>query len=420
MRFVVCAALFVTACSSGGGDGKSIDAGRTRRQLPPPTGDVRPLPPFSIDPGGIGGYRLGATPEEIYGVMPEPFPHIAILDIAGVLDASVVRCEGDQLLAGGRPDERVGFLAALSPEIARTESGLAVGARRGEVEAAGPALVDPRIARDPGVIVPSWNPGARFLFDADRVFAILLVGTSDPALPPAGPGPTSPPVPPDAAPTDAGAGAAGCSGALPGTELELRAAAQVTQGPATVLAACLTPEGREALVIAGDTITVIDLDHDRPRRVATVEVRGLSWAAPLRRDADRDDVVAVVEDRSEDELVVSLVALRFEGGKLIKLAEEPVYRVTRVSAQWIGAQLADLRLLLFVEDRADGYQVGGVLVHRSGAAVRDVAPLSPATISRRRRTTPDAPDAPSPPTIDAGPPAEAAPPARDAGHDAGS
>jgi hypothetical protein len=54
MKLALCAAIFVTACSGGDGDSRSIDAGRTRRQLPPPPGDVRPLPPFSIDPGGIG------------------------------------------------------------------------------------------------------------------------------------------------------------------------------------------------------------------------------------------------------------------------------------------------------------------------------------------------------------------------------
>lgn len=416
MRAYGLVALVVAAACSGGSssDPRQVDAGRTRRQLPPPPGTVRQLPPYAIDPGGIGPYRLGATADEIYAAMPERIPRIAILDIANVIDASVVRCDADSLLAGARPEQQISFLAALSAGIARTEGGLAVGAWRDAVEAAEPPLIDPRVARDPRVLVPASNPGARFLFDADRVTAILLVGNGAPGATPPGAPPGPPGPPPDAMPADAGP-ARGCHVGLPAPEAELRAAAQLTQDPARILSACLTPEGREAVVIAGTSITVVEVERDHPRRVAAVELRGLSWASPLRRDGDRDDLIAIAEDRTDDELVVTLVALRLEGGKLVKIAEDPVYRVTRTSAQWIGARLADLDLYVVVEDRPDGYLVGGALVHRAGAGARDVAPLTPATVSRRRRTTSD-PPAPLP--VDAAPPTDAA--RRDAGADAGS
>ena len=266
-------------------------------------------------------------------------PRVAILDVEGVLDASVVRAEEDQLLVGGRPGEPISFMAVLSPGIARTEGGLAVGARRDELAALGPMRSDPRSARDPRIVVPAKLPGASFLLENDRVSAILLqpVAAESPAAP--APQAAAPAVDAGAG-TDAGAGSTGCTGTLPAGVPELLTAAML-KGPAQMLPACLTPGGHEAVVIAGETIAVIDGDHDKLRRVTWIELRGLVWAAPLRTEADRDDLVAVVERRDEDEIVVSVVALRLDGGRLARVADEPAFRLTETKAQWIGARLEE-------------------------------------------------------------------------------
>jgi len=116
------------------------------------------------------------------------------------------------------------------------------------------------------------------------------------------------------------------------------------------------------------------------------ELPGLVWAAPLRGEGDRDDLVAITERRGDDQLVLTLHVFRFEGGKLVRLVEQAAYTLTGSNARWIGARLEELRLLATVEARPDGYEVGGALVHLNGDdRARDVAPLLPVRVERRRR-----------------------------------
>ena len=130
--------------------------------------------------------------------------------------------------------------------------------------------------------------------------------------------------------------------------------------------------------------------------------------------------------REKDELVVSLIALRLEGGRLSRIGDEQAFRLTETSAQWIGARLADLRLLIEVTARPDGFGVGGVLVHTGPTGARDVAPLLPVSVARRRaRATPEgtsaaptdvSPSDASAPRPDAGKPRDAGVDRRDVGH----
>jgi hypothetical protein len=382
-------AVGLAACSGGGGGDSppKLDAGRTRRVIEPPTGKVRPLPPHAIDPGGIGPYRLGVSQAEVLAVIPPP-PRMTTLEVDQVLEAQVVRAEDDAILAGGRRGEPISFVAALAPGIARTETGLGVGARRSELAALGPERGDPRIARDPRIVVPAAMPGVRFLVDNDAVAAILVRAAPEGAA-------------------DAG-GVEGCAAELPASEPDVLGAAGLA-GLTRVLPSCLGGSGREAVVVAGDVIVVVDADGARTRKVAKQELRGLVWAAPVRSEPDRDDLVAITERRDGDELVLALHAFRLDGGRLVPLVEEDVYRLTETKAQWIGARVADLRLLSTVEARSDGYEVGGVLLHlgASGVAVRVAAPLLPRLIPRKRRTGGE----PAPaPVRDAGAPsADAAP-----------
>jgi len=363
--------IVLVGCSSGGGGAPlSYDAGRPRpRVIEPPSGVVRPVPPHAIDPGGVGPYRLGATQAEIFEAL-HSIPRVAILDVERVVDASVVRTEDDTVLVGGTPGERISFIAVLAPNIARTEKGVGVGSMRDDLAALGPDKVDPRVERDPRIVVPSSLPGAQFIVDGERVAAILLRKP------------------------EALGGKPRCAATAPAPDADIRAAVGLED--ARIAAACLTSAGHEAVVSAGTTIAVVDGDGTRARRITSTDIPGLVWAAPLRSSEDRDEIVAITERRERDRLTESLIVLRLEGGRLVRSLEEKVHELTTVNAQWIGAQLDDVRLFLSVQARSDGYEVGGILVHGGVAGIRDVAPLVPRTVPRRRRgpsgagVTPDA------------------------------
>jgi hypothetical protein len=393
-RFALLVAL--AACSGGGDTQPRVsDAGRTRRVIEPPPGQVRPLPPHAIDAGGVGPYRLGVSQSDALAVLPS-IPRIAVLEIEDVLDASVIRTEDDTLLVGGGPGAPISFISALSPGIARTEGGLAVGARRVDLAALGPALDDPRAAHDPSLLTAAAMPGAHFVLYGDRVTAILLQAVAG--------SPTPPP------PRDGGAPVAppsGCARALPAPTGELVAAAGVKPGDAAraaVLPLCATAVGREAMVTLGDTIALVDGDGEHARKLATTEVRGLVWAAPVRNDLDRDDVVAISERRSDQELTITLTVFRTDGGRFTRALEEQAYRLDRASAQVIGARIEDLRLLVTVEARPETFVLGGVLVHAPLTGVRDVAPLLARPVSRHRRAS-----SPQTTPADAAPPRDASP-----------
>jgi hypothetical protein len=123
----------------------------------------------------------------------------------------------------------------------------------------------------------------------------------------------------------------------------------------------------------------------RARRVAATEIRGLRWAAPVEIDRGRDEIVAVAETKNEEVRVYTVVALRLEGGKLVRVAESDVYRLDEQRAAWIGASLDELALRLEIRVDGDELVAGGVLVHEGRNGNRELAPLLPVTIRRRGR-----------------------------------
>jgi hypothetical protein len=364
------------------------DAAPARRVIVPAVGDVRPLPPHAIRADGVGPYRLGAPLDGILAQLPSG-PRVALLDLQGVVDVSVVRAEDDGVLVGG---ESVGgsalYIAVVRPDVARTEAGIGVGSTRRDLEAAmGPRLVDPRVARDPDLAAFASLPGARFVLDGDRVSAVLL-RRRDPV---------------DPAPAAHGNDPAPECGAGPRSEAAL-AAAGVRGGAPRLVPTCLGAGG-EVAVVGDGAVTVVAGDAERTRRIGSLDVRGVQFAAPVRVDG-RDELVVVAERTTETERVIALGLYRLEGGKLVRSAEQDVYRIAATSAGWIGARLGNLDALLEVEGRSDALYVTGALVHRqeAGGAVRDVAPLEVVRIPRRRKPWP-AEAAPNPaPGHDAGPP----------------
>ena len=350
-----------------------FDAGPPpRRVIGAPPRQVRALPPHAIGVEGVGPYKLGVPMSQILSTLPSG-PRMALLQIAGVLDYTVVRDEG--LLVGGERQGAASFIAVVRQEIARTEDGVGVGATVSALEAGvGPALMSPGIARDPSLWVGARLPGARFVVNGGKVTGVLL--TSPAELPSAT---AAPPV----QIVDPAAGVA----APPRCDRTAAAAIDFAGVAAGVrfVPACLG--GADGVGNAGETVVVASrpAQDTRARRVAATEIRGLRWAAPIELDRGRDEIVAVAESRDDDVRVFTVIALRLEGTRLVRVAESEVYRLDEQRAAWIGASLGELSLHLEIKTDGDELVVGGVLAHGGPTGVRELAPLLPVTVRRRGR-----------------------------------
>jgi hypothetical protein len=368
-----------------------------RRVIGAPPRHVRALPPHAIGVEGVGPYKLGVPMSKILSTLPSG-PRMALLQIPGVLDYTVVRDEG--LLVGGERQGEATFIAVVRRDIARTEDGVAVGTAAQALEKSlGPAFVSPTIARDPALWVGTKLRGVRFVMDEGRVIGVLLTRGNGGVAPPAASGTTPATV---ATVADAGAGAG--SAAVGAARCDRSALPHDFTGAAagvTFMPACLS--GADGVGVAGEVVVVAThaAGDARARRIATTEIRGLRWAAPIEIERGRDEIVAVAEKREDDVRVFTVIGLRLEGGKLVRVAESDVYRLDEQRAAWIGATLDELALRLEVHVDGDELIAGGVLVHEGRSGYRELAPLLPVTIRRRgrisepERTHPDAelPDA---------------------------
>jgi hypothetical protein len=329
-----------------------------RRVIEPPRRDVRALPPHAITAGGVGPYKLGVAMERILSALPSG-PRLTVLQIPSVLDVRVGRDDG--LVVGGERQGPASFIAVLREGFARTADGTGVGSTREAVVAAlGPALAAPTVARDPALWTGSKLPGARFVFDGDRVIAVLLAA-------------------------DVVAGGAVATRCGPDTQAGEDAWAGVVPASARFRPACLGQADGYA-VIGEQLVIAASAQADRPaRRIASAQVPGLRWAAALRGDGDRDDLIAVAEQVRDRQRIVSVIALRPDGGKLAPVASVEAYRLTEQGLALIGATIAGVELELEVAADGDLLTVGGVFVHRPAGKVSVVAPLWPVTVRRTRR-----------------------------------
>jgi len=347
-----------------------------RRVIEPSKRDIRALPPHAISATGVGPYKLGMSMSQILATLPSG-PRIALLQIPGVLDYSVVRDEG--LVVGGERQGDASFIAVLKRGLARTPDGIGVGADvPALVKSLGPAESDDSIARDPRLWVGHALPGVRFVLSGGRVTTLAL---------------TTPQLPPSSA-IDVGAVPVPCVRKAPPTD----ALVGIVPIPTSVRGACL--DGADAVVAIGDIVALLSSSDGRMRRIATFAVPGLRWVAPLRLSAVRDELVAVSQRSTDDERVITVTALAVEGGRLIKIGEVEAYQLTDTSLSWIGANLGDVDLYVEITRRAgDDLAVSGLLVNSPGGQPVDVAPLLPVTFRTSHRV-PEIEHAPS--RLDAG------------------
>lgn len=352
MRFAVLAVLGLLVCCKQheNREPPPRETPRPQRALKPPSDPVGSLPPYAIRGDAVGPYKLGEKLSDLLEQLASG-PRIELFEIAGVVHRSVIRAEEDTLLIGGEQASTASFVAVISGDVARTESGVHVGSTRDELLSALGAPVDaPERVRDPRLVVPGNLPGLRAVLDGEHIAALVVAAA--PAAQRSQPACTRPP-----------AGDRGMS-------------------------ACLTPAG-EQILTDGDEIAIRSADGEKAL-VAPFKVPGLMFAAPLRVIGEARDELVVVS-RSEDAAARtwSVVAYRLDGTRLSRTVEPtPVYQLSVANARWIGAELRDVELYLELTGRVDGIDVGGLLVTRSAPKAatkfRDVVVISPASVTRRR------------------------------------
>lgn len=349
MRWLVLAAL-LAACGSHD-DSSPPPEPPQRRVIEPPPDDVRERPPHAIRADGVGPYKLGLPLDGVR--RPSGVPRNAEYDIPGVVHASVTRTD-DTIFVGGEPRGLISFVAVVGGDVARTETGsVHVGSPVDELDKAlGPRLVEPEVARDPHVVVPSKLPNLRAVLSGDAISALVVRGDVDVKA-----ASTQPPV-------DAIAGSPECPRPAP---------------VGTSFGACLATG--ELVSVEGDDLSVRMPDVERP--IAIAHVTGLVFAAPVRT-GEHDDLVVIARADDAARRAWSLVAFRMENGKLVRTVEsEPLYQLTPTSTRWIGSELRDVELYLEVTGKPESYEVGGLLVTRP-PRVRDVLVLTPISVARKR------------------------------------
>jgi hypothetical protein len=372
------------------------DVARQHRFIEPPSGTVRSLAPYAIRAEGVGPYLLGAP---LASLLDPAAPRIALFDIPPVVQVSLVRAEDGGVLIGGDPVGPATFVAVLRREVGATDSGVHVGSSRDELmRALGPLDAALDRAYDPRVLAPSGLRGARAVVDGDRVVALVLgAGEADARDPASGrrPHPTEVAPPPHghpAASRDAGSvvpppspPAEGCVRPIPSAPASEHAVR---------FGACLSAGG-EIIEISGDEISIRASEAERP--TASAHVPGLVFAAALRPDPGeawaRDELV-VVSRVDEPTLRSWAVAVyRFEppprappGRPLVltKIADQIVYQLSTDKTRWIGADLREVELYLELVARPDAIEVSGLLTTRTGDRIRDLAVISPISVTRRR------------------------------------
>lgn len=355
-------ALIACACEGRKPPQPQHEPERQRRVIDEvPSRGVRALPPHAIRADGVGPYKLGMTVTALLDQLPSG-PRITQFTMPDVIQRDILRAEENAILIGAEPQGKSTFVAVVRPEIARTEAGVHVGSTRADLEAAlGQPLAEPDRVRDPRVVSPTGMPNARFVFDADRIVAIVIVAE------------------PERPVKDKDGGREG--------------SAKETKDD--------KDSRHDTVSTSGDQLSFVR-DGDKP---IVTRVPDLVFAATLRNPGDgRDDIVAITRSETAQAATWSLVGYRPHEGKLVRVIEPYVlYKLTDANARWIGADIHDLDLYLELTGRSDSIEVGGLLTTRAGDKIRDIVVISPVPVPRRRPkaashepTDAGIPDAPTP------------------------
>lgn len=371
-----------------------------------PPGELRAAPPHAIRADGVGPYLLGSSLRSVLGLVRFG-PRVSLLELEGVADYSVVRAESDALLIGVRRAGGVTFVAVVQPEIARTEGQVAVGSSLDDaISVLGERLDPARWAASPDLQAFASLPGGRFVI-ADGKIAAVLVREPVTLREPVSGGVSRCEVvarTEDVRPSEHDAGGAPHGSAL--RDVATREIEKLVGRQAESLSWLCSGHEIVGAVISVANEFVVAVGSAGKWSVLTRQKRQLGgFVAPLDVDGDGiDELVLVEHRRTLDAYGVSLAVAAIDSGRLQVLGEFRPYEISRQRAEWIGAALSDVELLIEVAAVTDGVSVSGVLLQRSGGTFRTVAPLDESRFAvKRGKPTPTPTPASHPaPAADAG------------------
>lgn len=344
-----------------------------RRVIEPPTGTVRPLPPYTIKSEGVGPYyTLNETIATLLQQLPSG-PRITRFEIPGVVRTNVIRAEDDNVLIGGETNGTAQFIAVVGPEVARTENGIKVGSKVSEIAELGAVTDELERVRDPRLVCASSLKNVKMIVDDSRIAAFVVSADTPPPQRKDAPTCTRPKSP------------------IPRT-----------------FGSCLTATG-EIVEVEDGELSIYLPDADR-KPIATLRIPNIVFAGALYNPLEgRDELVAITRSDLPHLRTWTLVAYRVEAKQFVRVVDgnEPIYSLSSSQARWIGAELANVDLYLEIAHRSDGIEVGGLLTSWRGEKIRDVAVISPQVVPRRggKSSASDANDAgvSAPVTEDASP-----------------
>lgn len=347
------------------------------------------MPPHNIHATGVGPYELAARLQETLALLPSDQRRVELFKVAGLFDYRLLRTDGDALVIGVGRRTGVDFISVLDPDIARTESGVGVGAAFQELVATlGAEKVPKGVVRDARLVTFESLPNTRFIVERGKALAAVIasppeVRPDDPAV-----------LESEGKDPDAGCRAQ----RLLERRDELEAIAKL--GPAaSVSVGCLVSEGGEAVVSAGDMIRVIAADvTGRLRVIASRKVPGLDFVALLEQSAERSDLYVVAQRLTLEDREVVVSRFRLNSGRLQNEWERIAFRLKATAAAWIGAEIRRAHFMIELRGTESAIEIGGIFVVKDRKGLRNVVPLKTIELPtgrspRKARTEAITPDA---------------------------
>lgn len=370
--------LLVVALSSSCGDESSThkveDSGAVGRRVfrPPPRAAVRAVPPHNIHAKGVGPYELGADLHSMLALLPTG-PRVELFEVDGLFDYHLVRADNNALTIGVLRRGGVEFVSVLDPDIARTESGVGVGAQVQELVVALGA-VEPETSgkRDPRLVVFSALPNTRFVVEGNKVIAAVVVRRA-----------ASRPEKSEAvkvAERDTEEDKEVCNpAALVARRREVLKAADLDEGARVSFGCIGQASAPVAAVWRGERVLLILTEGEELRRLGPLRVPGLDFVGIVEVGQEWG-VYAVVQQERPEAREVEIVALRTDGTSVATEPPRTALRLSASSAGYVGARLSDAHFLVELRGGQHSLEVSGLFVQRASAGLRNVVPVLPTDV----------------------------------------
>ncbi len=420
--WLACALAAISLSSACKEDGHRAviaeDASFGRRVFKAPAGEVRALPPHNIHSSGVGPYELGASFQKTLALLPNG-PRVELFKAEGLFDYRLMRADNDALVLGVGRHNLVEFISVLDPDIARTESGVGVGAGLEElIGALGEVRARKNGGRDSRIVTFESLPDTRFLVENQKVVAAVVMPGSAGEVPATAPGlaPASPPA--TGAGTGTGASTRGIAGStgitiaapvIPAltpatcraeTLLERRAEilkfARMSSKKSSVVPGCLTGDEGELIIRSGDQLKIVTGDGAGGFRIwAETEIPGLRFAAIVSTGPGRPDLYTVSQQEDLQLIHVEIARYKLVGGRISSIWSRTAFELEATTASWIGAKIQAADFLIEVQGSDGALIVGGLYVQRDGDSLRMVVPIEDVELPVATSSRPDSGAAPA-------------------------